>query len=110
MNDVDAALVAAVGGMDGLLIEQYPDQDVSMDLSMTVAEQTNLVATSRLVSRTLSGGGVEELVLFTQNYISYTRLLEGDLFFLIIMAPSGNVGKARLYSERAAERVLEVFA
>ena len=108
---MDGALSAAVGGMDGLLIEQYPENgDLSMDLSMTVAEQTNLVATSRLVSGTLSGGGVEELVLFTQNLVSYTRLLEGDLFFLIIMAPSGNVGKARLYSERAAERVLEVFA
>ncbi len=110
MNDVDGALSAAVGGTDGLLIEQYPEgRELPMDLSMAVAELTNLIANGRLVSRALSGGGVEELVLFSQQLVSYTRLLNSELFFLVVMTPNGNVGQARLRSERAAERVLEAF-
>ena len=107
MDNIDGALAAAVGGLDGLLVEQCPDDP---DLAMTVAEQTNLIGNGRLVSQALSGGRVEEVVLFAHNVISYTRLLEGDLFFLVVMTPAGNVGQARLQSERAAGRVLEAFA
>lgn len=98
----------AVGGMDGLLIDQYPPQGT--DLSALAAEQTNVLASIKSTfSGTLEGGKVNEVIVTSDKLIGYTRLLNDDLFCLIVMNPAGNIGKARLYSEKAAQRMLEVF-
>jgi predicted regulator of Ras-like GTPase activity (Roadblock/LC7/MglB family) len=108
VNNVDGALSAAVGGMDGLLIEQYPQQ--AQGLSALAAETTNiLVNTRNAYSGGLSGGALREVIVTTEKYVGYTRLLNDELFCLVIMNPVGNIGKARLYSAQAAKRILEVF-
>ena len=42
VNDVDGALGAAIGGMDGLLIEQYA-ADSSLNLDTIIAEHANIL-------------------------------------------------------------------
>lgn len=108
VDQVDGAQVAAVGGMDGLLVEQYPAQ--GRDLSATTAELTNLLTATRTAySGTLDAGEIHEVIVTAEQVIGYTRLLGDDMFCLIVMNPGGNIGKARLYSEEAARRILEVF-
>lgn len=108
VDNVDGATAAAVGGMDGLLIEQYPPQ--GQDLSPLTAEQTNLLTHTRnAFSQAVSGGAIKEVIVTTEQLIGYTRLLDDELFCLVLLEPGGNLGKARLYSEGAAERILEVF-
>ncbi|HEX7022302.1 MAG TPA: hypothetical protein VF171_05545 [Trueperaceae bacterium] len=108
VDQVDGATSAAVGGMDGLLIEQYPQH--GQDLSAMAAEETNvLMHTRNAFGRTLAGGKLHEVIVTTEKMVGYTRLLSEDLFCLIVMSRSGNIGKARLYSEQAAKEILEVF-
>ncbi|MEM6429202.1 MAG: hypothetical protein AAF708_08180 [Deinococcota bacterium] len=108
VDNIDGTLAAAVGGMDGLLIEQYPPQ--SDDLSAVTAEQTNVLNnTSLAYSEALSGGNLHEIIVTADNLVGYTRLLGEELFCLIVMEPKGNIGKARLYSEQAAKRILQVL-
>ncbi len=108
VDNVDGAMSAAVGGMDGLLIEQYPAQ--GQDLSLLAAEQTNILNNARSAYTQLQSGALNELIITAEKLIAYTRLLNDELFCVIVMNPAGNIGKARLYSEQAAKRILEVFA
>lgn len=108
VENIDGALVAAVGGMDGLIIEQYPQQE--QDLSNITAEQTTiLTAATNIYARELKGGNLREFIVTAENLIAYTRLLNSELFCLIIMNPSGNIGKVRLYTEQAQVRILEAL-
>jgi predicted regulator of Ras-like GTPase activity (Roadblock/LC7/MglB family) len=108
VDNVDGALSAAIGGMDGLLIAQYPVQ--GQDLTVIAAEKTRVLAQLRQAyNGALAGGKLGELIVVADRLIGYTRLLTDDLFCLIVMNPSGNIGKARLYSDRAAARILEVL-
>lgn len=108
LESVDGALSVAVGGMDGLLIEQYPPE--RRDLSVVAAEKTNILVNIRSAyGQTLSGGELREVIVTTEKLVGYTRLLGDGLFCLIIMNASGNIGKARLYSDQAVQRITEVL-
>lgn len=108
VDNVDGALAALVGDTDGLLIEQYPRGE--RDLSAVTAQWTNVLHTLSGVATTLEGGETREVMLTAEKLIGYARVLNNDLFCFIVMNPSGNIGKARLYSEKMAERILDVFA
>lgn len=108
VDQVDGAQVAAVAGMDGLLVEQYPAQ--GRDLSATAAELTNLLSAARTAFATLQAGALEEVIVSAENAVGYVRLLPEEMFCVVVLSPDGNLGKARLYSEEAARRLREVFA
>lgn len=114
VEQVDGALAAAVAGTDGLLVEQYSVEQYSQDetdLAAVAAEITNaLVAGRNTMSRRLGGGELRELILVSEQRLGYIRLLGNDLFCLILLGEEGNLGKARLYSEQAAERFSQVLA
>ncbi len=109
VDNVDGALVAAVGGVDGLLVDKYPDEGRS--LTGATAELTNVLLSARSIfSDYLEAGPLSELILTSDSTIVYLRSLNDAFFCLILMNASGNIGKARLYSEEASRKVLEVFA
>lgn len=106
-TNVDGSLYVALGGMDGLLIEQFPKDQ---DLFAFAAEFANVTsALERLSKAGLEGGEVKEVMVSAEQLISYARLLNEDLFLLVLMNRSGNLGKARLYTEQAAPKLLEQF-
>ncbi len=108
VKNVDGALAVIVGDKDGLLIEQYPKQ--SQDYSAVAAQWTTALTGLKSVSSTLEGGEVKEVMMTAERVIGYTRILNEELFCFIVMNPSGNIGKARLYSEQITSHLLEVFA
>jgi uncharacterized protein len=108
VDNVDGALAAFVGGSDGLLIEQHPKQ--GQDMSGVTAQWTNVLSAMNSVSTGLKAGKVEEAIMTSEKVIAYARLLSSELFCVVIMNPSGNIGKARLYSQKLAKNLLEVFA
>jgi predicted regulator of Ras-like GTPase activity (Roadblock/LC7/MglB family) len=109
VEQVDGALAAAVAGMDGLLVEQYPHDQ--KDLAPVAAELTNVLSSSRAaMAGRLDAGELRELIVGCERRVGYVRLLGKDLFCLIILEADGNLGKARLYGVQAAERLAEVLA
>ena len=109
VEQVDGAVAAAVAGMDGLLVEQYSTDET--DLSAVAAEITNVLGSGRsAMANDLGGGQLRELILGADERSGYVRLLANDLFCLIVLGAEGNLGKARLYCERAAERLEQVLA
>lgn len=109
VQGVDGCLAAAVAGMDGLVIEQSPRE--STELAGVVAELTNaLSGLSATVSDHLGGGPLHEVIVTSDRRIAYARLLEGDLFCLLVLNRHGNIGKARLLTGEAARKIQGAFA
>jgi predicted regulator of Ras-like GTPase activity (Roadblock/LC7/MglB family) len=108
VDNVDGALAAFVGSSDGLLIDQHPKQ--GQDMSGATAQWTNVLNAMSGVATGLKAGKVEEAIMTAEKVIAYARILSPEIFCIVIMNPSGNIGKARLYSQKLAKNLLEVFA
>jgi predicted regulator of Ras-like GTPase activity (Roadblock/LC7/MglB family) len=108
VDQVDGATAVAVGGMDGLLIEQSVTQ--GQDLAPLLAELTNLLTGGkRAFDSHISGGALTELILTGEQLLTYVRVLGSELFCVMVLETGGNLGKARLYSGQAARHIIEAL-
>lgn len=109
LHQVDGCLAAAVAGTDGLVIEQLPHE--GSELAGVVAEIVNAIASMRSsLTDELESGALREVMATSDRRIVYARLLGPDLFCLLVLNRSGNLGKARLHSEEAARKIAGVVA
>jgi uncharacterized protein len=108
VDNIDGAMAAFVGSSDGLLIEQYPQQ--TQDLSAVAAQWTNVLVALGNVANSLKAGKLEETMMTTEKVVAYARVVNDDLFCVVMMNPSGNIGKARMFSQKVSQNLLEVFA
>ena len=109
VNGVDGCLVAAVAGMDGLVIEQSPRE--SHEVPGVVAELTNALTTlAGTMGDQLGAGALHEVIVTSERRTLYARLLDAELFALLVLNRHGNVGKARLLTSEAARKILGAFA
>ena len=108
-DQVDGSVAAAVGGMDGLIIEQAGGARAEM--SAFVAELTNVLrAGNAAMNERLSGGNLQELIMSSEHYVAYVRILSDALYCVLLLDAGGNIGKARLYSGHTGKRILEALA
>jgi predicted regulator of Ras-like GTPase activity (Roadblock/LC7/MglB family) len=109
VEQVDGALVAAVAGMDGLLVEQFPQGELA--LGSLAAELTAVLNSCRsAMAGPLEAGELRELIVGCEHRVAYARMLGGGLFCLIVLEADGNLGKARLYGAQASLKLVEVLA
>ena len=109
VSNVDGAIGAAIGGMDGLLVEQFA-VDTKFDLSSVVAEHSNLLrGASMAYSSSLDAGEVSEILIVSQKLLGYTKQITRNFFLTLTLEPNGNIGKARLMSELALKSLREVL-
>lgn len=108
LEGVDGAVSAAVAGMDGLLVEQYPPD--AADLTNVAAELANVLSYAAGVSPGLAGGELQELMLRYEERSVYVRFLASDLYCLVVLGEKGNFGKARLCAKQAAGNFEQVLS
>ena len=101
--DVDGAWAAALGGLDGLLIDGHSEADV--DLGLLIAEHAGLLRAAKLAYEdTLSGGTPGEWFLRGETLSAYIVPIR-DFFLLLVLDGQGNLGQARLYSRQALKQL-----
>ena len=104
VGDVDGALAAAIGGMDGLLVEGHSALDTNLD--MLVAEHAGLLRAAGDAYDMVGGGKTRELYLRGENLSVFVCPINPRFFVLLALDGRSNLGQARLYT-RAAARALE---
>lgn len=109
LSGVDGALGTALGGLDGLLVEQVAAEN-KLDLAAIVAEQANILRHARgAYSSTLSAGAVSEVLVTAETMLGYTRSVTPEFFLTLVMEPKGNLGKARLLAGQSVRRIREII-
>ena len=71
---------------------------------------TVLTAGSAALEGRLDGGPLQELILSAERSVAYVRILNQDLYCVLLLEAGGNLGKARLYSGYAGKRILEALS
>lgn len=105
VNNTDGAIGAALGGMDGLLIEQFGN-DTKLLLPNVVAEHSNLLRSARTAYEvSLGAGQVDELLISSEKFIGFTKRINSDFFVTLMLEPNGNIGKARLFLVSAVRQL-----
>jgi predicted regulator of Ras-like GTPase activity (Roadblock/LC7/MglB family) len=109
VRDIDGATAAAVGGVDGLIVEQYPPD--GPDLAGATAELTTVVTSVQsLFGDHLDAGEAGEVILAGDALTAYVRLLNDEYFSLVLLTDSTELAAARSISDDAGRRILEAIA
>ncbi|MGQ9736068.1 MAG: hypothetical protein ACUVUP_05820 [Thermaceae bacterium] len=103
LDRVDGGIAAAIGDMDGLLIEGFSKR--RLDLEAAVAEHAALLRqTQAAYAKSLGSPRLEEFIAIGQGVVGYARLGPENLFLLLLLTPSGNLGQARLQTGRFLQK------
>lgn len=106
VDDVDGAWAAALGGLDGLLVDGHSNADV--DLSLLVAEHAGLLRAASQAYDTLSGGKAQEWFMRGETLSTYLMPLPTqDFFLLLVLDAQGNLGQARMYGFQTMRKLEE---
>ncbi len=108
VTNVDGALGAALGGMDGLLVEQH-SADARLNLATIIAEHSNILRNAKTAySGSLNAGAVREILVSAEQLLGYTRQINEEFFLTLVLDPKGNIGKARLLGDQAVKQLREI--
>lgn len=101
---VPGAEVAAIGSMDGLLVERHPEDGA--DLATAAAELTNvLIGLRRALGDALEAGETQELSVVTEARRAHLRVVTRDLYLVVLLPPTAEPAEVRPAADAAAERV-----
>ena len=91
---------AALMGTDGIPIAQFvsdavPDGPLSEDIGTAGVEFNRILDEIRKASDGLAGGTLSETVVVLSHFSLAFRPVDEDTYLLVVVAPDGNLGKAR---------------
>ena len=96
---------AVLMGSDGIPIEQcvsgrVPPGPLADDLATAGVEFNQALHEIRKAADALAGGAVLETVVVLSRFSIVFRWLEDELYLAVVVAPDGNLGKARYLIRR----------
>lgn len=108
--EVGGLYAAAVGGVDGLMIEGFSRTQV-VDLESAVAEHAGLLRTTReRYAATMSAPEIREWLAVGESIVGYVRPIGDEYFLLCVGSSEVNLGQLRLKTLQAADLLKEVLS
>ena len=105
LDGCGGSIGAVLMGSDGIPIEQVvsekvPDGPLSEDIGTAGVEFSRILEEIRKASDALAGGAVSETVVVLARFSLLFRAVDDETFLAVIVAPDGNLGKARYLMRR----------
>lgn len=118
-TNVEGCRVAALAGMDGLLIERHPAPAAAgtlrqspepEDLAHVVADLTSVLSiVAGELSRTV-GGRVDEVIALGERGGYLARRIDDDLFCLVLVGAGAELGNVRKQVEQTSRELAVAVA
>ena len=102
-------LASLIMATDGISISRYLKPEAEMDLEVLGIEYANLLSEIKQASETMKAGGLKEVSLATDKYVTIMRLLTSEYFIALVMKPDGNQGKGRFLLRVNAPALIKEF-
>jgi len=99
LERVEGAIAISLIGLDGIAVASVNPGGVALD-SMG-AELGGFVKSARISSSDLDSGEVEQLTVVTDRYAMFLSAVTHEYFVLLVIAATGNYGRARFELARA---------
>jgi len=105
VEDCGGGMGAALMGSDGIAIAEFvgrrvPDGPLSEDIGVAGVEFSRILEEMRKAADALGGGAVVETVAVLANFSLIFRSVDAETFLVVVVAPDGNLGKARYLMRR----------
>ena len=107
VSNVDGARASLLMEFDGIAVDYY--QNDSSDIKTLGTEFSQLMTHARRTAKILEVGGLEEMMVKTDDLILVFRIVNEDYFLTIALDSTGNYGKARFIARLVVPRLLEEF-
>jgi len=102
VDNVDGAIAAVVMGLDGIPVDTYVRQSDRVDVTTVGMEFSFILTQVRKAGESLQVGGLEELSVKAQRLMLICRMISPQYFVAVVIAPEGNLGKARYLARVSA--------
>ncbi len=105
VEECGGGLGAALTGNDGIPIAQVigsqaADAFGADDMGAAGAEFGRILDEVRKVSDGLGGGALSEVVVSVTRFTLVLRVVDAETFLVLVLAPDGNLGRARYLVRR----------
>jgi predicted regulator of Ras-like GTPase activity (Roadblock/LC7/MglB family) len=105
VEECGGGLGAVLMGADGIPIDEYvtdrvPEGPLAEDIGNAGVEFSRILDEIRKAADALGGGAVSETVVSLARMNLVFRPVDGETFLALVMAPDGNLGKARYLIRR----------
>ncbi|MBU1221302.1 roadblock/LC7 domain-containing protein [Myxococcota bacterium] len=107
VENVEGAKAALLMEFDGIQVDSYTSGD--MDIITLGTEFSQLMTHVKRTASILEVGGLEEMMVKTEDLILVFRVVNIDYFLVVAMTSAGNFGKARFVLRLTVPRMLEEF-
>jgi predicted regulator of Ras-like GTPase activity (Roadblock/LC7/MglB family) len=95
VQSVDGALSAIIMAYDGIPIDEVTVEQSELDIQLLSVEYTTVLKEIRRAVDVIKMGDLEEVSISTTRTCVVVRVLNDDLFAVLIMRRDGNIGKGR---------------
>jgi len=105
VEECGGGMGAVLMGGDGIPIEEYvtaeiPEGPLQEDIGTAGVEFARILDEIRKAADALGGGAVSETVVSLARMNLVFRPIDGETFLALVIAPDGNLGKARYLIRR----------
>jgi predicted regulator of Ras-like GTPase activity (Roadblock/LC7/MglB family) len=103
---LDDARAAAVGGMDGTLVEAVVKEG-GVDLGRMAADLATLMKLGAFCARKLDGGDLDAVSVTMDRLALLVMALTPEHFVAVVLRAGGNVARARLAVKKRRSELVE---
>lgn len=102
VDNVEGGIAAVIMGLDGIPVDTYIKQKDRVDVTTVAMEFSFILTQVRKAGDSLQVGNLEELSVKTQRLVLICRMVSAQYFVAVVIAPEGNLGKARYLARLSA--------
>jgi len=95
VQSVDGALSAIIMAYDGIPIDEVTVERPELDIQLLSVEYSTVLKEIKRAVDVIKMGDLEEVCISTTRTCVVVRVLNDDLFAVLIMNRDGNIGKGR---------------
>ena len=110
VENVEGALAAMIMAYDGIPIDEITVPQSGFDLQSLSVEYATVLKEIKRAVELVKAGAMEEVSITTNHTLVAFRVLNEDLFLVLIMTKDGNFGKGRYMLRLKAYDLLRELA
>ena len=105
VDNVDGGQGAVIMGYDGIPIDEYIKEDVSLDVQLLSVEYATLLKEIKRTIDVLKTGEMEEISIATAHSRVIVRPVNQEFFVVFVLDRDGNFGKGRYLLKRDVPKI-----
>ncbi|MDD2732949.1 MAG: roadblock/LC7 domain-containing protein [Desulfuromonadaceae bacterium] len=107
VQGVDGSLAALVMAYDGIPIDEVTVEQSEFDMQLLSVEYATVLKEIKRAVDVIKMGDLEEVSIATSRTCVVVKILNEDLFIVLIMNRGGNVGKGRYMLKLKSFEILQ---